>query len=42
MVYGSETVLPPEIGIKIALNSIYNPEGNTLALVEELDLVEER
>lgn len=42
MVYRSEVILPPEIGIETTRVSIYNPKDNIPAWVEELDLVEER
>lgn len=42
MVYGSEVVLPPEIGLEIARVFVYNSEGNISARVEESDLVEEK
>lgn len=42
IVYGSEAILPLEIGMETARIFIYDPKDNVPAQVEELDLVEKR
>lgn len=42
MVYGTEIVLPVEIGVETTQVFAHTLEGNVATRVEELDLVEEK